>query len=438
MPGVLQVQSKDTVIKLGEYPAVNAIQNFSWDPRFNEDYMMELGNSGFAGVTITPEITASFELNATGSSVALLRRMIVKILATEFNGYLAGDPAAANPNTGMIKWTDLENAVCDIIEVKAPGADFTQGRATLLPRAHLSSINIKADASGKASETYNFEGDLVRIFPTTKRDLVTVPVTRTGGTETIKQTAFSVDLTTWDSIANDTSATWQIAFFMIDEVIVPTSAITVGGAGTGLFSTTTAYPALAGQRLSLVLSKVAPGTFPTINYPTSARFVKSNNIDIFLVPTTEVNISSLGAGALQSQAFVAGDRILRVQSIDMTIDLRREALRQIAKSGTATTVYYRGANYPLNVTASVNVLETTMADHARLEGLVEATDILDLDQFENKTWQLVIRYYFNNAAIQTTAFIDAQVTGRGTRMSVGGRGEISWSFTGSQVMFDGT
>jgi hypothetical protein len=438
MPGVLQVQSKDTVIKLGEYPAINAIQNFSWDPRFNEEYMMELGNSGFAGVTVTPEITASFELNATGSSVALLRRMINVTTAGEYTGYKAGDPAAANPNTGMIKWTDLENAVVDIIEVKQPGADFTQGRSTLLPRAHLSSINIKADASGKASETYNFEGDLVRIFPTTKRDLVSVTVQRIGGTEAIKQTAFTVDLAAWDSIAIDASATWQIAFFMIDEVIVPTSAITVGGAGTGLFSTTTAFPALAGQRLSLVLFKNAPGAFPTINYPTSARFIKSNNIDIFLVPTTEVDLSTKTVGQIQSQAFAAGDRLLRVQSVDMTIDLRREALRQIAKSGTATTVYYRGANYPLNVTASVNVLETTMADHARLEGLVEATDILDLDQFEGKIWQIVIRYYYNNAAIQTTAFIDATVTGRGTRMSVGGRGEIAWSFTGSQVVFDGT
>lgn len=439
MPSTLQIQGRDTVYQIGEYPAINAIQNFSWDPRFNEEYMIEMGNIAQAGKSIAPELSGSFDLNATGSTVAMLRRMIMNFAATEFAGYKAGDPAAANPNLGTIKTTDLENAVFDIIEKKAPNQTFS--RATLLGRMHLSSINIKADANSNASETYNFEGDVVRIFPTGKHDLVTVPVSRAGGTETIKQTGFTVDLTTWDLISTDgTTQTWQVAFFMIDEVIVPLGnvAVTTPGTPTGAFTITGGFIALAGQRLSLVLYKTVPGVMPTITYPTTARFIKSTEIDIFLVPISEVNISALGATALNAQAFLAGDRILRAQSVDITIDMRREALRQIAKNGTTSPVYYRGATYPLNITASINVLETTMADHARLSGKVEATDTLDLDAFDGVIWQIVIRYYKAGATLQTTALLDAQVTGAGRRISAAGRGEISWGFTASQVVFEGT
>lgn len=439
MASTLQIQGRDTVYQIGEYPAINAIQNFSWDPRFNEEYMIEMGNIAQSGKSIAPEISGSFDLNATGSTVAMLRRMIMNFTAGEFAGYKAGDPAAANPNLGTIKTTDLENAVFDIIEKKAPNQAFS--RATLLGRVHLSSINIKCDANNNAEETYNFEGDVVRIFPTGKHDLVTVPVSRAGGTETIKQTGFTVDLTTWDLISTDgTTQTWQVAFFMIDEVIVPLAnvAVTTPGTPTGAFTITGGFLALAGQRLSLVLWKTAPGVMPTITYPTTARFIKSTEIDIFMVPVSEVNIAGLGNTALNAQAFLGTDRILRAQSIDVTVDLRREALRQIAKNNTTSPVYYRGATYPLNITATINVLETTMQDFARLQNHVEATDILDLDSFDGVVWQLVIRYYKAGATLQTTALLDAQVTGSGHRISASGRGEISWGFTASSIVIEGT
>jgi hypothetical protein len=430
MAEIFQVQGKDAVVKIGPYSAINAIQNFNWDPRMNEQYLSELGNQNYSAQTIMPDISGSFELTATGSTVALLRSMITTEAASEFNGFMRGDPAGVTANTGTIRVADLENAVFDVIEAKK--TDETFDRSTLIPRAHLSQISMRADANGNASETYSFEADLVRIFPTAKRDLVAVPCTRVAASPT----DMSILYTAWDDVATSGTLTaWLIAFAMIDEVIVPTSNITVSA--PGLFAFTGGVTASIGQRVMLYVYKRVPGTFPTISYPTSARFVKGNQVDIWVVNPATVDVAALSDGALMTQTFADSDKFLRAQSFDMNIDLRREALHQISKTTTGNSVYYRGATYPLNVTSSVNVLETTMADHAKLQGLNELTDILDVNSFEGHRWQIVARYYYNGTAIQTTALTDARVNGSGRRVSAGGRAEISWAFTGSNVIVEG-
>jgi hypothetical protein len=415
------------------YPAVNAIQNFNWDPRFNEEYLNELGNALHAAQMVTPEVSGSFEMTATGASVAMLRRMIGKQTAGEYAGYLAGSPGAANHNTGTIREKDLENAIFDVIEAKAPNQTFS--RSTLLPRMHLSQMSMRADANGTVSETYNFEGDLVRIFPTGKHDVVTVPATRTGADEAAKSTNIQITEAAYQDVATDNSADYQIAFVMIDEVIVPVGAITVGVAGK--LTLAAPYTVGAGQRISVVLYKTVPGTMPTIEYPTAARFIKANQADIFLVPRSTVDIRSLADGALMAYNFLQSDRVLRAQSMDLSVDLRREALRQIAKNDQASGIFYRAATYPLNITSSISVLETSMGDHAKLQGKNEATDILDLESFEGNEWQIVLRVYHNGTALQTTAFTDARVSGRGSRVQAAGRAEISWSFTGSGIVIEG-
>jgi hypothetical protein len=432
MAEIFQLQGKDAVVHIGIYPAINSMQNFNWDPRFNEEYISQLGDPNYAAQTVTPEITGSFELVAVGSTVAILRSMIVKKTAGEFVGFLRGDPAAADPNTGTIRETDLENAIFDPIDAKRPNQTFS--RSEVLPRMHLSSIAIRADANGRASETYNFEGDLVRIMPTGKHDAFAVPATRV----TASTTNMSLLYTTFDSIEiSGGTEDYVIDFAMIDEKVVPTTNITVGASGTGLFSFTAPYEAQLGARVMVYLHKRTPGSFPSIEYTTDARFVKANQINIWLVSSSTVDIAAMADGDLMAYDFDTDDQVFRVQSVDMNIDLRREALRQIALTDTGNSVYYRAATYPLNITASLNVLETDMAFHAKLEELDDTTDILDLAGFEGKEWQIVIRYYLEGTAIQTTAFTNARVSGRGTRVQAAGRAEINWSFTGSGVMIDG-
>jgi hypothetical protein len=430
MAEVLQIQGKDSVVSLGGiYPAVNAIQSFDWEPRFNEENLSELGNAKYSATTNAPEISGSFEMTATGSTVSVLRRMLKSFNAGtgEYLGQVAGATGVSS-NAGMVRATDLENCEFDIIESKKPNEVFS--RATLLPRMSLSTMSMRADANGMASESYNFEGDLVRIMPTGKHDVAAVPSTR------VNATTFQMVGTAHDDIgAAADSTAWVIAFAMIDEVLVPASAIDAT-ATPGEWTVDAPYSAKVGARTVLYVYRRVPGAFPSIVYPTSARFVKANSIDIYLVPKTTIDIETLGAGALNSYVFSAADRFLRAQSMDLSIDLRREALRQIAKSGTANSVYYRACQYPLNVSSSISVMEGTMEDHAKLQGKA-VTDILDLEAFEGQTWQIVSRYYYNGAAVQTTAFTDARVSGSGRRIAAAGRGEISWSFTGSNVVFDG-
>ncbi len=437
MSEIFQVQGKDAVVHIGPYASINAIQNFNWDPRFNEEYLSELGNENYAAQSVRPEVTGSFELTATGSTIALLRSMITTKSGNEFNGFMRGDPADLTPNDGRIIVSDFQNAVFDVIEAKKADEAFV--RSTLLPRVFLTSIAMRADANGNASETYSFDGDQARIFPLAKRDLVAVPVTRVGASST----NMSIMYTGFDSIeqAGTGARTWVVAFAMIDEVIVPASGITIAGGGvtTGLFAFNGIYSASLGQRVMLYLYRRVPGSFPTLEYPTEARFVKGNQADIWLVAKEDIDIlADIPSGELVDYDFSVSDKVWRVQSMDMNIDLRREALHQISKTETGNSVYYRAATYPLNVTSSVNVLETTMEDHAKLQGLDVDTDILDLESFEGKEWQLVLRYYLDGEPLQTTAFTNARVSGSGRRVSAGGRAEISWTFTGSNVVIEGT
>lgn len=427
---IFQVQGKDAVAHIGPYPAINAMQNLNWDPRFNEEYLSELGNPDYAAQTVTPEVSGSFEMTATGATTAILRSMIVKKTAGEFSGFLRGDPAAADPNVGTVKSTDLENATFDVIEAKRPNQTFS--RSTLLPRMNLDSIAFRADANGRASETYNFSGDLVRIFPTGKHDVFAVPCTRVG----TSTTDMSVLYTAFDDIATSGTLTdYLVAFAMIDETVVPLASITVSAAG--LFSFSAPYEANLGARVMLYIYKRVPGTFPTIEYPTACRFVKANQADIWVVAQSSVDISAMADGALNAYNFAAADHLLRGQSMDMNIDLRREALRQIAKTDTGSAVYYRAATYPLNITSAINVLETDMALHAKLQGLDADTDILDIAGFEGQKWQIVVRYYFDGATVQTMSLTDARVSGRGSRVQAAGRAEIAWNFTGSNWRVEG-
>jgi hypothetical protein len=100
-------------------------------------------------------------------------------------------------------------------------------------------------------------------------------------------------------------------------------------------------------------------------------------------------------------------------------------------------VYYRAATYPLNITSGVNVLETDMHLHAKLQAKDETTDILDIASFEGQEWQIVTRYYFQGTPVQTMALCNGRVSGRGTRIQAAGRGEINWQFTGSSWKCEG-
>jgi hypothetical protein len=451
---IFQLQAKDTVIRINDSDVVTTlglpgIQNFSWEPTMNESYKEELGNKGYAGQSTKPEVSGSFDVNASGSTVAFLRRMIKSFSAGgEFEGYLGQD------NEGLIRETQLEDAVFDVVVAKKANEEFT--RSELLTRMYLSSLSFSASADGDASETFGFAGDIGEIFVDPMHDLVAVPVVRGDEGGANLTTEIFIEGVLADTATDvEATAVWRIHHIQQEDERIDAADLTVllvdTDADTTMDSTvlTVAGTTLRqGAKLTAVMYRKTPGDFPTINYPTTARFIEADQIDIYLVKKSVTDIEALldaGTHTLVdntnnglTEINLDGQEVLRIQSADINVDLRREALRQIKRTTKGNAIYHRSATYPLSITSSLSAYETDLALWRKIVG-AGATDVLDLTGFEDTDNQIVIRYYIDNVCVQAIALLDGAVTGRGSSVGTGGsRATENWSFTGSKLAIEGT
>jgi hypothetical protein len=62
---VFQIQAKDSIVKLGPFDTINAVQDLNLEPRFNEEYYSEMGNANFTSQSRQPETAGSFSVTAT-------------------------------------------------------------------------------------------------------------------------------------------------------------------------------------------------------------------------------------------------------------------------------------------------------------------------------------------------------------------------------------
>src|SRR5258707_9252895 len=144
---VFQVQAKDSVVRLNAFDAINAVQNLSIDPRFNEEYYTEMGNANFSAQSRQPETEGSFEVTATGSVAAMLARMNYNYTTQAY----AFDPTTKG-NIFSFTEVDMDEMIFDLINLKRPGDTFSD--ATLIPNAQLTDLSLRIDSTGTGSETY--------------------------------------------------------------------------------------------------------------------------------------------------------------------------------------------------------------------------------------------------------------------------------------------
>jgi hypothetical protein len=414
MAKVFQVQPKDSVLKLNAFDAINAIQNFNTDPAFNEEYYSEFGNVNFTTRSIQPEVTGSFESTATGSIPAMLARMRYDYDTQTYTF----DPSTKG-NVFTLDETDFEFMVFDVVNLKRPGATFDV--AQLLPHVFLTGVTMRMDSTGTGGETYNFEGQLEEAFYKPYHDMVAVPVTTTDADTVTIPAAYTGTIN---------SGTHAIMYVFqdgdkFDSTVATWASNTTIDVTAAAFTTSAPY-----DRMSAVLYARTPGAFPTIYYPTTARFVRGDRADIWLVFSGTTTLTD-------------ANRLLRCQSIDITVDLPRERLTEIKRNDDKSTVYFRGLNYPLTITGNLTVLETTLETWAALhnktlneaaaEEPVDTDNVLNLPDFVPLT--LVMKYYTqgSDTAICTVTMDNCNVVGWSNRMAIGGRGEYTINVTGSEI-----
>lgn len=412
---VFQVQAKDSVVRLNAFDAINAVQNLSLDPRFNEEYYTELGNINFTAQSRQPETEGSFEVTATGSIAAMLARMAYNYSTQAY----AFDPVTKG-NVFSFTEVDLDKMIFDLINLKQPGNAFTD--ATLVPGAQLSELSLRVDSTGTGSESYRFTGNLQEAFYKPYNDMVSIPlVTLSSGTASIPA-AYNIN-----------SGTHAIAYVFKDNQKFDSTQASFTGATTitvptAVFTTTDPFDRVMG-----VLYKRTVGTFPTIYYPTTARFVRGDRADVWLIVSGTAGSDS--------------NRLLRCQSVDITIPLGSDKLTEIRRNNDLTTTYFRAVNYPLTLTCNVALNETTLQQWASLQGktLNESAAVTPIDP-NNKmnladfsAMKLIVKYYVkgNENPLTTVIMNDINITGFSERQQTGGRAERTLGYTGSAISIVG-
>jgi hypothetical protein len=123
-----------------------------------------------------------------------------------------------------------------------------------------------------------------------------------------------------------------------------------------------------------------------------------------------------------------------------------EPLRQVAFNDQGTSIYHRAPTFPLNMTVNATVTETDWADwKAMLTKSFDPVDGLYQNVYDlapvnlKREFAVVVDYLTKDGTrIQRKIFHDMRPDGMGTRINVGGRGEITWTLRGSEYTLIGT
>jgi hypothetical protein len=424
----LQVLGTDKILRLNDFGLLGMVSSEDWAPNFNAQDVMEMGSTARVDTAFDLETAGSLELSSIGNTAGFLARMAVQRTAGAFTGFLY---SASNANAYTIDQDDMAEMNFDIIMYERPDQK-TFSRAVWLPRCFLTGVTGRVDAQGTATETFNWAGNDVIGFKSPYHDVRCVPATRATSTTLTLQAGLTL-----------TPGDYTLAYVYINEKRIRNAGsgdlTTAAHSGTTVTITTSEGYAIPADAVSRVLFyKTSPSTtFPSIldaDRQSPAFFIKGYQADLFLA------VADADDPQLTEQW-------LRVQSLDFNVDLRVEALRQIAFNKIGTSIYARVPTFPLDINMNASVTETDWEDWRMVLTATTGTDVYT-DQFDlapvnlkgtrDVPLKVVVKYYTKDGdLLQTWKFTDMRLDGYANRANVGGRGEVQWTLKGTQFSLVG-
>jgi hypothetical protein len=428
---VTQVLGTDKALRLNNYNTLGLVQNFNWAPNFNAQDVFELGRTTRLETLMELETSGSFEVSAAGNLAGMIARM--KVVTNESTGAFEGfEYAPTASGTGVNGYSydqdDLANLKFDLVlHEKTEQKNFN--RSTYLACCYPTTLTGRVDANGMAMDTVNWSGLFVVGFPSPYHDVRTIPMAKSG-------------TSTFSLLDSGYTSGWTLAYVTVDgipyttDTTAPVYATMTGGTVTmsGGFVVPTGVVSMA------TLYKNTPNTlWSNVHTPDT---VGSDSSAVFGVRGFQANVY---IAPLDASTPVASDQWLRVQSLDYSIDLRIETMRQIAFNDQGTSVYHRAPTYPLTMTVNATVMETDWADWKTLldksfdsgDGVYENTYDF-APRYMKREFAVIVDYFTKDGTkIQRLSFPDLRVDGMGSRIAVGGRGEITWTFVGSAMEVEG-
>lgn len=426
---VTQVLGTDKTIRLNDYNTLGLVQNFNWAPNFNAQDVFELGRTTRLDTLMELETSGSFELSSSGNLAGLIARMKPAYTGNQFSGFAYAPTGSATGVNGYTFTQDnLADLKFDIVQhEKTDQINFN--RSTYLACCYPTSFAGRVDATGMAMDTVNWAGLYVVGFPAPYHDVRAVPCTPTSATTA--------------TVTGITSTTHVLAYVTVDGRPVRT----VNDAGVSA--------SFSGSTITLTGIEIPTGAIVMAAFHRNTVSANQNWATVHTPSTVGSGADAVfGVRGYQASVFIAplnaGDpapasQWLKVQSVDYNLDLRVEALRQVAFNSQGTTIYTRVPTFPFNTTVNATVNE---ADWADWKAILQNKTFSGGDIYNNtydfapnnlkQSFAVVIKYFTKGGTeIQRVTMEDLRVDGMGNRINVGGRGEITWSFRGSAFQVQG-
>lgn len=431
MGAINQALASDKVIRVNDFELLGMVQSFDWAPELGATDIYEMGNRDKVDTAYDLRTSGSIEFASIGNTAGILARIIPSRNATTdaFLGYQYNSGGASGKNAYTFTEADLVETRFDIIQHERPDSK-TFSRSLWLPRQTLASLSGSARADGFATESMTFRGADVVGFNNPYHDVRAIPATWNSATSaTLADTAVG-------------TSTYTLAYVYVNDRRFRNSSttdatkFTLGAAGQLTMTTTESYAMPQDADITALVYKTTPGTtFPTLSTAqrgTTATYVRGQQVNIFLAPANAATPTD-------------AEKFLRVQSLDWSIDLGLQELMELQRNDKGTATYYHTPTLPLDISCNATVYETDWKDWAQMmTGKTNADIYTSSYEFSPATiktgFAIVVQYYTKGSPaslVQQWTFSDMAPTARGTRVSVRGRGEVSWSFKGTAMKLQG-
>jgi hypothetical protein len=424
----LQVLGTDKILRMNDFSLLGLVQSEDWAPNFNAQDVMEMGNTARVDTAYDLETSGTLELESVGNIPGLLARMAVqRDVNGTFTGYLY---SSANKNAYTLDQDDMREMVFDLLMYERPDQlHFT--RSLWFPRCFMTGVQGRFDANGAATETINWAGQDVIGLKNPYHDTRSIPAVYTSSSSL-----------TLSPDAAFTSANYTLAYCYINEKRFRTTntdpTYVTKSANVINVTTTESYSVPADAVGRVLVYRTTPSTtFPSIvsgDRQTPAFFLRGYQTDLFI-------------GVANAATPLGTEQWLRVQTLDYSIDLRMETLRQIAFNRVGSSIYARVPTFPIDITVNASTNETDWDDWRAILTTTTGVNVYS-DQFDLAPEHLkgssatplmcVAKSYTKDGnLLQEWRFTDLRMEGYANRANVGGRGEVNWGMKGTQFTLIG-
>lgn len=320
------------------------VQTLSSSIDVTEEKLLELANSEVAEKKDETSVTMSLECNDYG--------VIDNFVASLGQGFHSGDVNANRVYTD----TDFNSAQADFM-VHVSDDELSMDSSEWFGGMFLTSFSLNITSDGIATENYEFEGEYKRQYLNDwanmeiyKADFSTSSVALVSGTDLTG--SFDPVLLTQNGIP------------VADVKDGHTITLTENGGDTEITATNAdgAVAFASGDRLRLLVSGTGVVFESLPSTPAGLGGIRRGAVDIFLYNPAN------GAAA----------KTLRLQSVSIDADLSREELNEI---GTQRA-YFRQLERPINITISLEAIQSDLEEYAEITGNRAAYDAGTLKEID--------------------------------------------------------